>query len=100
MFAEARPYFAAFWYPLLRDSCRNFLLSSLLASFWTPNGSAQNTTFEGYPAVALSNDKLELTLMVKGSTLASVVLKDDPEKLSPLWNPMRMARELGQTAAF
>jgi hypothetical protein len=66
-----------------------------LASCW-----AQNTTFEGYPAVTLSNDKLELTLMVKGSTLASVVLKDDPEKLSPLWNPMRMARELGQTPHF
>jgi hypothetical protein len=72
----------------------------VLASLWPPNGSAQNTTFEGYPAVSLSNDKLELTLMVKGSTLASVVLKDDPEKLSPLWNPMRMARELGQSPHF
>ena len=72
-----------------------------LASFWAAqNVSAQNTTFEGYPAITLSNDKLELTLMLKGGTLASVVLKDDPEKLSPLWNPMRMARELGQTPRF
>jgi hypothetical protein len=70
-----------------------FLLA--FASSW-----AQNTTFEGYPAVTLSNDKLELTLMVKGGTLASIVLKDDPEKLSPLWNPMRMTRELGQTPHF
>jgi hypothetical protein len=77
-----------------------FLALFTLASFWTQNASAQNITFEGYPAVTLSNDKLELTLMVKGSTLASVVLKDDPEKLSPLWNPMRMARELGQTPHF
>ncbi len=38
--------------------------------------------------------------MVKGSTLASIVLKDDPEKLNPLWNPMRMAQELGQPAHF
>ena len=38
--------------------------------------------------------------MQKGSTLASVVLSDDPDKLSPLWNPMRMARELGQTPKF
>lgn len=38
--------------------------------------------------------------MKQGSTLASVTLTDDPEKLSPLWNPMRMARELGRPAAY
>jgi hypothetical protein len=61
---------------------------------------AFDTTFEGYPAVALSSDKLDLRLMTQGSTLASIVLKDDPEKLNPLWNPMRMARELGQPAQY
>ena len=29
--------------------------------------------------------------------MVDLVLKDDPEKLSPLWNPVRLARELGQT---
>jgi hypothetical protein len=77
-----------------------FFALLILASFSVQNGSAQNATFEGYPSVMLSNDKLELTLMVRGSTLASVVLKDDPEKLNPLWNPMRMARELGRPARF
>ncbi|HEY7210964.1 MAG TPA: hypothetical protein VH477_11880 [Bryobacteraceae bacterium] len=62
--------------------------------------AAQNTTYEGYPAVTLSNDKLALTLMLKGSTLSSIVLKDDPEKLNPLWNPMRMAGELGRPVHF
>jgi hypothetical protein len=57
-------------------------------------------TFEGYPAVVLSNSKLELTITTKGSTLASLTLKDDPKKLSPLWNPIRMARELGRPAKF
>jgi hypothetical protein len=80
--------------------CLKLFALFVLASLWPQNGSAQNATFEGYPAVTLSNDKLELTLMVKGSTLASVVLKDDPEKLNPLWNPMRMARELGRPAHF
>jgi hypothetical protein len=75
-----------------------FLLS--LASFCGAIGSAQTTTFEGYPAVALSNDKVELRLMTQGSTLASIVLKDDPEKLNPLWDPMRMARELGQPVHY
>jgi hypothetical protein len=72
----------------------------LPASFCGAIGSAQTTTFEGYPAVALSSDKLELRLMTQGSTLASIVLKDDPEKLNPFWNPMRMARELGHPAHY
>ena len=65
-----------------------------------PQGAVQNSTFEGYPAVTLSNGKLELSVTLKGSTLASLVLLDDPEKLSPLWNPIRMARELGQEHKF
>jgi hypothetical protein len=73
-----------------------FLFTSLLI----PTGSAQNATFEGYPAITLSNDKLEVTLMTKGSTLAGIVLKDDPEKLNPLWNPMRMARELSRPVHY
>jgi hypothetical protein len=76
------------------------LALTVLASFCGSSGAAQKTTFEGYPAVTLSNDKMELKLMVQGSTLASVVLRDDPEKLNPLWNPMRMARELGQSPHF
>ncbi|HEX4167789.1 MAG TPA: hypothetical protein VHZ55_20180 [Bryobacteraceae bacterium] len=76
-----------------------FALLSLSSSFGAI-GAAQTTTFEGYPAVALSSDKLELRLMMEGSTLASIVLKADPEKLNPLWNPMRMARELGQPAHY
>jgi len=38
--------------------------------------------------------------MTKGSTLANLTLTDDSEKLSPLWNPMRMARELGRPVKF
>lgn len=38
--------------------------------------------------------------MQKGSTLSSLTLLDDPDKLSPLWNPMRMARELGNQPRF
>src|SRR5579864_3115159 len=58
------------------------------------------TTFEEQPAYSLSNGALELTVLPRGSTFASVVLADDPEKLSPLWNPMRMAREVGEKNIF
>jgi hypothetical protein len=62
--------------------------------------TVHDATFEGYPAVVLSGSKLELMIMTKGSTLASVTLTADNEKLSPLWNPMRMARELGLPVKF
>jgi hypothetical protein len=60
-----------------------------------PQGLVHNGTFEGFPAVVFSSSKLELTVMITGSTLA-----DDSEKLSPLWNPMRMVRELGRPVKF
>jgi hypothetical protein len=70
-----------------------------LAVGWS-QGFVQNGTFEGYPAVILSNSKLELTVMTKGSTLANLTRTDDRERLSPFWNPMRMARELGHPVKF
>jgi hypothetical protein len=57
---------------------------------------APEGSFEGRPAVVLSNNKLELTVLKLGGSFASIVLRDDPEKLNPLWNPVRFARESGQ----
>src|SRR5207248_8064943 len=42
---------------------------------------------------------LELTILNQGATLASLTMAADPDKLSPLWNPVRMARELGTPQA-
>ncbi len=60
----------------------------------------QKTDFEGQPGFVLANGALELTVLERGSTLASVVLADDAGKLSPLWNPTRMAREAGEKNVF
>src|SRR6266436_4230671 len=54
--------------------------------------------FEQQPALTIANDRLEVTLSAQGAALVNLVLRDDPEKLSPLWNPIRMARELGQAS--
>jgi hypothetical protein len=35
-------------------------------------------------------------VLTKGSSFASVVLADDPEKLGPLWNQIRLARASGE----
>ena len=63
--------------------------------------AAQSTTvFEDRPALIVANDKLELTVMAEGGALANLILRDDPAKLSPLWNPARIAREAGKPPRF
>jgi hypothetical protein len=57
-------------------------------------------SFEGRPAFKLTNGKLELILLEKGTSFASLTLADDSEKINPLWEPIRMARELGQQGTF
>ncbi|MBI1792304.1 MAG: hypothetical protein HYR60_32685 [Acidobacteria bacterium] len=68
------------------------LLSTALAAAQ----GLQNGSFEDRQALLLSNDKLELAVFTQGGALANLVLRDDPEKLSPLWNPIRYARETGR----
>ena len=53
-------------------------------------------TFEDHEAFLLSNGTLELTVLPRGSSFARVVLADDLEKLSPLWDQIRLARETGE----
>jgi len=60
----------------------------------------KKATFEDRPALVFSNDKLELTLLPEGGALVNLLLADDPDKISPLWNPVRMAREAGQKSTF
>lgn len=82
-----------------------FMLLKILLICVAVTGMAQNkepqkTVFEDRPAFRLSNGKLELTVLPQGATFADLVLQDDPEKLSPIWNPIRMAREAGQKPRF
>jgi hypothetical protein len=59
-------------------------------------GFLKRSTFEQIPALVVTNDKLELTVLSTGGALANLILRDDPEKLSPYWNPSRYARETGR----
>jgi hypothetical protein len=81
-------------------STRPLLIMSALLVLGYAASRAQQTTFEGQPAIALSNGKLDIVMTRLGSTLASIVMTDDPEKLNPLWDPMRIAREQGRQATF
>ena len=75
------------------------VLTASVALAQSPGGPPRST-FEGQPAVTLSNDKLQMTVMVQGSSIASLVMTDDAEKLSPYWNPTRLGREAGRTVPF
>ena len=75
------------------------VLTAAVAVAQSPVGP-HSSTFEGQPAVTLSNDKLQMTVMVQGSSIASLVMTDDAQKLSPYWNPTRLAREVGRTVQF
>jgi hypothetical protein len=65
------------------------LLAAGLASAQT------KTTWEEYPGYTLSNGVMDVTVLTTGGTIASVVLAGDKEKLNPLWDPIRFARETG-----
>jgi hypothetical protein len=75
-------------------------LTTILPLLTTLAAWGQNATFEGQPATTLANDKLEILVLKQGASVASIVLKDDPAKRNPLWEPARMAREAGGRGAF
>jgi hypothetical protein len=74
------------------------LISATLA--FAQQTEPPKATFEEQPAFVLANGAIELTVFLKGSTFANLVLADDAEKLSPWWNPARLARESGQPKDF
>ena len=52
--------------------------------------------FQGRPSLVVSNDLVELTILNTSGAFASLVLKDDPDKINPMWDHIRMARELNR----
>src|SRR5207247_1999035 len=72
-------------------SCTWPMWSTPPTSTSTPLDSACRPT-----ALLSSNDMIELTVLPPGGALAKLILRDDPEKLSPFWNPKRYARETGK----
>jgi len=67
----------------------------LFAAAAAAQSPLKKVEFEGVPGLAMANDKLSVTVLPRGGAFAEVLLAGDAEKLNPLWNPSRMARELG-----
>src|SRR4030095_12801061 len=49
------------------------------------------TNFGGQPGTLLSTGRLQLVVLTKGASIASVVMSDDPEQLNPMWNTLGRA---------
>ena len=79
------------------------MLSFRRAVFWFATAGlacAQTVSFEGQPAIVISNGRVSVTVLEQGATLASVTLPGDSGALDPLWNPIRLARENGRSVEF
>jgi hypothetical protein len=57
----------------------------------------RRSEFRTLPSLVLSNGRLELTVLPQGGAITKIVLVDDPEKLSPLWDPLREVQESGRS---
>jgi hypothetical protein len=84
----------------MMTSMRKALLLTLSMVALAQETSLKKMVFEDQQGMVLSNGKLELTVFDQGATFANLVLTGDPDKLGPLWNPARLAREAGQKSAF
>jgi len=75
-----------------------FLLLISIARAQT--GQPPQASFENHPGYLLANGAIEVTVLATGAPFARIVLTDDPDKLNPLWEPIRMAREAGEKNQF
>ena len=53
----------------------------------------ERVVFEEQPALRLSNDKLQLTVLPEGGAMVQLSLVGDADNINPLWNPIRLAGE-------
>lgn len=81
---------------IIAFAMRLIALAALCLIPATPTPAQPTLSYEGRPAILLANDKLELTVLPKGGAFVRLILKEDTQKISPIWDPLRYARETGQ----
>src|SRR5262245_41354866 len=75
---------------------RSMLKAAALAAGSAAVAGAE--TWEGTPSTVLANNRLRITLLLRGASIADIALGNDATAPGPLWNPVRMTRELGRQA--
>jgi len=67
----------------------------LLLGFTITLVAQDKTVWEDLPALQMSNDTFDLTVLPEGGAMVQIVLRDDKEKVNPLWNPYWIAKTAG-----
>ena len=73
----------------------NLLVSGLTVSGLAAAGVVDGD-FHGRPAVVLTNDRIELKVLPYGGAMVSLILRDDAERMSPLWDSFGADLEAGK----
>ena len=72
------------------------LLTALLPATVIAAEHLRDGDFHGRPALVLSNDRIELSVLPLGGAMVKLVLRDDREKINPMWDSFRAAEQEGQ----
>lgn len=73
-----------------------FTLLACISLLAAQSEFVKSVEFETSPALQLSSDNIELTMLPKGGNFVSIVLRDDATKINPFWNPAYNARAAGK----
>jgi hypothetical protein len=65
-----------------------------------PARGQQAVQHEGLSGTLLDNGRIELVTLDKGGAFVRLTLKEDPKKINPMWDPIRMARETRTPSRF
>lgn len=57
---------------------------------------AADPDYQGLDSIVLESDVLRLQILTTGGPFVDFTLRDDPERLSPMWAPLRAAAEAGR----
>jgi hypothetical protein len=77
----------------------NLFVACFVCSAWSSaqsNKSVGDGEFHGRPALVLANDIIELKVLPHGGAMVSLALRDDAEKMSPLWDSFAADEEAGR----
>ena len=76
-------------------SIKVFAMTAVLAALGAGIQQAAEADYFGLDSIVLENDVLRLQILTTGGPFVDLILRDDPERLSPLWAPLRAAAEAG-----
>lgn len=77
-------------------SIRVLVISAALAALGAGALVAEDPDYFGLESIVLESDVLRLQILTTGGPFVDFTLRDDPERLSPMWAPLRAAAEAGR----